>query len=95
MKMGFCSCMSECGDDEARFEKMLKSMEPQLRRGEIVRLYRETLDAEAVEIPMVDMDKMSPGSFCDMSLYYQLGGIGRAFFHEYFLGAGMGSKKKK
>lgn len=31
-----------------RFEKMLKSLEPQLRRGEVVRLYRETLDAEAM-----------------------------------------------
>lgn len=41
------------------------------------------------------MDKMIPSAFGDMALYYQLGGIGRAFFHEYFLGGAAPAKKKR
>lgn len=43
-----CSLYTSKNLAECRFEKMLKSLEPQLRRVEGVRLYRETLDAEAI-----------------------------------------------
>ena len=56
-----------------RFEKMLKSLEPQLRRVEVVRLYRETLDAERGDDQVEDIDRMLPSAFSDMSFYYQLG----------------------
>lgn len=52
---------------------MLKSLEPQLRRVEVVRLYRETLDAERGDDQVEDIDRMLPSAFSDMSFYYQLG----------------------
>ncbi len=51
-----------------------------MKTGDIVRLYRETLD---MDVNSDDIDKMSPEAFCQMAIQYKLGGHGKELLQDY------------